>query len=114
MQIDAYTFGRITVNGREYTSDVIIYPGRVDPSWWRKEGHSLHPEDVSDIVKASPDVLIIGTGYFGVMKVPQETLDHLAALGIDVRTGRTGKAVELYNSLREKHGTVIAALHITC
>ncbi|WP_162148668.1 hypothetical protein [Desulfuromonas sp. TF] len=33
MKIDAYSFGRIVVNGREYTSDLIIYPERARPEW---------------------------------------------------------------------------------
>lgn len=34
MIVDDYSFGRIKVGGKEYTSDVIIYPDRVDSSWW--------------------------------------------------------------------------------
>ncbi len=113
MQIDSYSFGRIVINGKIYTSDVIIYPGRVDASWWRKEGHMLQLADLAEALQAKPDVLVIGTGYAGVMRVPRETVDRIAAQGIEVKVERTPMAVEVYNNL---HGakTVIAALHITC
>jgi hypothetical protein len=114
MHIDSYLFGRITVDGRDYTSDVILYPDRVDHSWWRKEGHVFHPEDVPDVLNRPPDILIIGTGYFGVMRVPKETLDELASRGIEVKAMKTAKAVEVYNSFRDQQATVVAALHITC
>jgi hypothetical protein len=113
VHIESYAFGRIVIDGETYTSDVIIYPGRVDPSWWRAEGHLLVPADVAGPLKARPDVLIIGTGYSGVMRVPQETVDRITAQGIDVRVERTTRAVSLYNELQAE-GTVIAALHLTC
>jgi hypothetical protein len=37
--IDKYSFGSITIDGRTYDTDVIIYPERIDDRWWRKEGH---------------------------------------------------------------------------
>ncbi len=111
--VEHYTFGKIKIDGKTYTSDVIIYTERVDASWWRKEGHNLQIEDLTGVVRAGLAVLIIGTGSFGVMKVPKETVSHLEAEGIMVYVERTGKAVELFNEL-QKNKTVIAALHLTC
>lgn len=113
MKIDSYSFGRIVINGKTYTSDVIIYPARVDDSWWRREGHLLQFADLSELLQAKPDVLVIGTGYAGVMRVPRETIDLITAQGIEVKVERTSKAVALYNALQNGR-MVIAALHITC
>jgi hypothetical protein len=113
MKIEHYSFGKIIIDGTVYTSDVIIYPGRVDASWWRKEAHYLHAVDLVDIINARPDVLIVGTGFSGVMAVPEETIRFVESKGIVIRVERTGKAVELYNR-REINRTVIAALHLTC
>jgi hypothetical protein len=113
MQIEHYSFGKIIIEGRTYTSDVIIYPGRVDSSWWRKEGHYLQATDLSAIVEAKPHILIIGTGFWGVMKVPQETVDFLSSKGVETRIEKTGKAIELFNAMGQDT-SVIAALHLTC
>jgi hypothetical protein len=113
MKIDSYSFGRIVINGKTYTTDVMIYPNRVDAAWWRKEGHLLQPADVAEALQAKPDVFVIGTGYAGVMRVPRETVDRIASQGIEVKVERTAKAVALYNELQGAK-TVIAALHITC
>ncbi len=113
MHIDDYRFGNIVIDGKAYTSDVIVYPDRVDASWWRREGHYLQREDLGDIVKASPDIVIIGTGNWGVMKVPEETLDFLASKGIKAYAERTEKAVSLFNS-QPKNKKVIGAFHLTC
>ena len=100
MHIDDYSFGRIVIDKKTYTSDVIIYPNGVDSSWWRKEGHYLQPADLTDIINAKPDVLIIGTGASGVMKVPEETLKFVKSKGIEVHTDITSRAVGLFNKLR--------------
>jgi hypothetical protein len=113
MKLEHYSFGRLTIDGKTYTSDVIIYPGRVDSSWWRKEGHYLQLVDLVDVINANPEVLIIGTGYSGVMVVPKETVSHLESKGIEVHVARSEKAVEMFNKL-QKEKIVIAALHLTC
>jgi hypothetical protein len=113
VKIDSYSFGKIIINGKTYTSDVIIYPTSVDAAWWRKEGHLFHLADVETALQTKPELLIIGTGYAGVMRVPRETIDRIAAQEIEVKVERTSKAVEVYNELQGAR-IVIAALHITC
>ncbi len=113
MKIDSYSFGQIVIEGKKYTADVIVYDNRVDSSWWRKEGHELYPEDITEALKDKPDILIIGTGNVGMMKVPKKTAEYIASRGVDVKVERTGKAVDLFNQLQGKK-SVIAALHLTC
>jgi hypothetical protein len=113
MRITSYSFGSITVDGRTYTSDVIIYPGRVEASWWRKEGHSLQPVDLEGVVRAKPDLLIVGTGSSGMMRVPGETIGFLESRGIEIQVASTTRAVELFNNAPQGK-TVVAALHLTC
>ncbi|MGB9716763.1 MAG: Mth938-like domain-containing protein [Thermodesulfovibrionales bacterium] len=113
MKIEHYSFGTITIDGKTYTSDVIIYPEKVDSSWWRKQGHSLCIADLKDVIPENPEILIIGTGYSGAMVVPEETLSHIRSKGIDVHIARTSKAVELFNRC-QKDKKVIAVLHLTC
>jgi hypothetical protein len=113
MKIERYSFGNITIDGKTYTSDVIIYPERVDSLWWRKEGHNLQAVDLKDVINAKPDILVIGTGAYGVMKVSKETTSYLESQGIKVQIDLTKNAVELFNKL-QKDKIVIAALHLTC
>jgi hypothetical protein len=113
MKIDYYLFGRITIDGKDYSSDVIIYPDRVDSSWWRKEGHRLDKDDLKDILESKPDVLIVGTGAYGTMVVPRETEEFLKKKGIKLIADNTKSACETFNSLSGS-GKVVAALHLTC
>ncbi len=111
--VEGYSFGRIVVDGRTYTRDLIIYPDRVDAGWWRREGHSLAPEDLPEVLQEPPEVLVIGQGSPGLMAVPPETLARLEGAGMRVIVEPTAQAVETYNRLAQDRRAV-AALHLTC
>lgn len=111
--IDAYDFGRIVVDGKAYTGDVIIFPDRVQANWWRKEGHALHIEDIESVLEAKPEVLIVGTGKYGVLKVSAQTREYIESQGIAVIIEPTDKACEVYNTI-SKEKKAVAALHLTC
>lgn len=117
--IEKYDFGLLRVDGKEYRHDVIIYLAgtggerRVDASWWRKEGHRLDKADLNEVVKAKPEVLVVGTGYHGCMKVPKETMEFLKNVGIELYAEPTQEACRKYNELKDIR-KVVAALHLTC
>jgi len=113
MTIESYTFGRIVINGQTYTSDLIIYPHRLDARWWRKEGHRLQPVDLEGVILERPEILVVGTGYFGHLKLPKETSDYLLSQGIEVIAERTQEAWQTYNRLSQSR-KVVAALHLSC
>jgi hypothetical protein len=111
--IDSYSFGRIVIDGRTYTRDVMVTPSGVIPEWWRKEGHSLAPEDLAEVVRAAPEVFVMGCGAHGVLKVPEGTRRWLAEMGMDLVELPTPGAVERYNRLTPEK-KVVAGLHLTC
>ena len=113
MRITAYSFGNISVDDQRYNSDVIIYPDRVEDSWWRREGHRLDMDDLRSVMAARPRVLVVGTGYYGNMKVPDLTRQELESRGVKVHIAPTGEAVDLFNTMRDA-ADVVAALHLTC
>jgi len=111
--IDSYQFGRISVGGRQYTADVIIFPDRVKDNWWRKSGHQLCLEDIADVMAESPEVLIVGTGASGLVEVLPEVRHAADAQGIKLIVEATDKACHTYNQLCRSQ-RVVAALHLTC
>lgn len=114
MRIDAYEFGDVSVDGQHYCNDVIVTPDKVIDDWWRREGHSLHMEDLAAALEAHPEFMVIGTGYYGKMKVPTETRKQLERKGITVVTADTKQAVNEFNQLQQNCARVVAALHLTC
>jgi hypothetical protein len=111
--IDHYRFGRIIIDGITYGSDVLVYPERVDDRWWRQESHRLSLEDVQKVVRAHPRIFVVGTGYFGRMKIDPAVSETLKREGISLVAERTAKACKLYNQLRDT-GMIVAAMHLTC
>jgi len=115
MHIDSYSFGSIRIDGRDYSSDVILLGGDVRGSWWREAGgHVYAAEDFGELLAAAPEVVVLGTGYFGRVKVLEETLTEFADAGSEVVVERTGGAVEAFNRLAAEGRDVAAALHLTC
>ncbi|MCL4466927.1 MAG: MTH938/NDUFAF3 family protein [Chloroflexi bacterium] len=112
-KIDHYRFGEVIIDGRPYSHDVIVYPEGVDDQWWREEGHSLAPGDIWQVLQAAPEVLIVGRGSAGRMRVREETEEMLRKSGIEVIAELTELACDAYNRLRESK-RVVAALHLTC
>ena len=111
--IDSYGFGKIVIDGEKYTSDVIIYPDRVDSSWWRENGHRLSLEDLEGVFAGEPETLIIGTGSLGLMKVPEEVRRSIEERGIKLIVARTKAACGEYTRLCGGE-RVICGLHLTC
>ncbi len=112
--IELYDFGEIVIDGRRYVSDVILLGGEVRSGWWRREGHELAIEDLEEILKFKPEVLVVGTGYSGLMKVPDNLRRQLESLGVRVIVQLTAEACKTYNSLLKSGVKVAAALHLTC
>jgi hypothetical protein len=101
VRIDSYDFGRIIVDGKAYTNDVIIFTGRVKDNWWRKEGHALHIEDIELAVAEKQEVLIVGTGKYGMLNVLPETKEYIESKRIELIVEPTDKTCEIYNKMSE-------------
>ena len=111
--IDSYQFGQVVVNGKRYTSDIIIFPDKVRDNWWRGMGHQLCLEDMTEVLTENPEVLIVGTGVSGLMKVLPEVEKTVIAQGTRLIAETTDKACHTYNELCQSQ-RVTAALHLTC
>ena len=111
--IDSYDFGRIVIDGQRYTTDVIVFPDRVMDGWWRREGHRLHVEDLDEVLRERPEVLIVGTGYSELMRVPNEVRNYVKTMGIELIAQSTREACKTFNRLVQSRRAV-AALHLTC
>lgn len=111
--IDSYSFGNIIIDGNKFTKDLIIYPDHINSSWKRITGHLLAEDNITEILDYKSEVLIIGTGSRGLMKVDDKVKDKLKALGIEFKIKKTAEAVEEYNRIY-KDKKVVCALHLTC
>jgi len=112
--IEYYDFGEIVIDGVRYTRDLIITPKGVIANWWREEGHMLRVKDLKDVLNEDFEVLVIGTGYSGLMKVHPDVLEEMRRRGVEVIVRRTRDACKVHNELCSRGRKVITALHLTC
>jgi len=112
--IEDYGFGKMRIDGKEFTKDLKIINGEVIPNWWRKQGHSVEPADIEDILQADPDVLILGKGKPGMMKSSAPLRELLEQQGIELIEQSTSKALKTFNELTQQGKRVCAGFHLTC
>ena len=96
--IESYNFGRMVIDKKVYASDLIIYSDRIEASRWRRSGHRLYLIDMEHILQEKPEVVVIGTGFMGVMKVEDEVKQHIQKIGISLSVEKTQKAIQTFNT----------------
>ena len=114
MEIQAYSFGHIEIDGTAYRNDVKILGGQVIPDWWRSQGHYVDLKDVSDLLASDADICIFGTGAYGSMRVSKAVKKALKDKGLTVITEKTASACNRFNALTKEGKRLIAGFHLTC
>ncbi|MCP4746594.1 MAG: hypothetical protein GY874_10720 [Desulfobacteraceae bacterium] len=113
--IQKCSFGKMTINGRKYGSDLKIQPnGKIIDTWWRDKGHLIEYNDISDLIAGQPDIIVAGTGVFGMMKICEELKERLSRDGIQLVAKKTKQAAATFNELLGQNKKVAACFHLTC
>ncbi|MFW5730285.1 MAG: MTH938/NDUFAF3 family protein, partial [Desulfonatronovibrionaceae bacterium] len=113
VEIEKYSFGRMVISGQEYREDLKIIQGRVVSGWWRRKGHRVTVQDVLDVFQAKPDILVVGRGRPGLMKVDPELAKALEKENIELVDKGTAKAVQEFNLLAGQGADVAGCFHLT-
>ena len=115
IMIEGYAAGsHMTVGGRRYTHDLKIVGNEINSDWWRREGHRLAAEDVDDILATSPEILVVGTGYAGGMRIAEALRQDLKKKHILLVAEPTAQAVQTFNRMRADGRNAAGAFHLTC
>ncbi len=112
--IEAYEFGRIRVDGREYRKDLKVYPDRIEPDWRREAGHELRVADLPELPERGLTHLVVGCGAHGMLRVTPEAEAWLAGLGLPFTALPTAAAVEEFNRRFATGERVGLVAHLTC
>ena len=111
--IDSYKFGEFVVQGKKFKSNITLIGDKVKEHR-HLQNHELSLDDFTELVNAKPEIIIIGTGAYGVVKPPKEIIEFLEKQGIKVIVEKTGSACKTYNSLLKQGKKVAALMHNTC
>ena len=112
--ITEFSFGRIVVEGQACHNDIKIVQGKLVPDWWRKSGHSVEIEDVQDILDSGSQILVVGTGQPGYMKITDALRRQLQTKNIQLIEEPTAKAIQTFNRLHNEGKQVSAGFHVGC
>lgn len=114
IKIDSCSFGILVINEKTYTEDLIIFPdGEILIPWWRKRGHQLIMDDLKDLIKTAPEVIVAGTGVSGGVKPDKNLETELAKLAIEFIGAPNEDAIRIFNTLASEK-KIGAGFHLTC
>ncbi|MGD8373017.1 MAG: MTH938/NDUFAF3 family protein [Syntrophobacterales bacterium] len=112
--IESYSFGSMTVMGENHRNDLKIIEKQIVGNWWRREGHAVYAEDIDDILYSGAEILVVGTGAYGSMRVTDEAARAIKGRGIELVAVPTKEAATLFNTLVSQGKRVAGAFHLTC
>lgn len=118
MRIDRSEFGSITIDGKTYDHDVTIglsgaVSKRKKKLSKRKYGtsHILSKAEAKHVFEKGSDLLVIGTGQEGNVRLSPGAERYLAKKGVKVLLEPTPEAIQSFN---RSSGHKIALMHVTC
>jgi len=114
-------FGMVKFRDKKYRYDVIVHldesieKRNKDPSK-RKYGtsHKLSAEEVRGLLAEDPDVLVVGCGQYGVLKVGEDAIKLLSTKKVELVDLPTQQAIDEFNRLKNQGRKVTAIVHVTC
>lgn len=123
MRVEDTGFGYVVIDGVRYEYDVVLCgekvlrrPKELSRKYRGLYGHTpLSTEEMKELLNLCPEarIVVIGTGQYGALPVPEEAIREAEKRGKRVIMLRTpevsGKLSELSGE-----GRVLAVIHVTC
>ena len=111
VKINSFRFGSLKINNKNYNNDMAIHwDGELIS---RESTHTVSKSDIIDFLLKGPEVIVIGTGIAGNVKIDKDAENFLKLKNVELIIKKTPEAVEEFNKL-SKDRKVIALLHVTC
>lgn len=119
--IEAFEWGRFVIIGEIHSADgegvgkdICIIDGEVTP-WEARHGHRLDPNMVEPVLGLGIDILVIGNGVYGRIKVRNKTLKKIRDDGVEeILVEKTPDACKSYNQFYHQGKRVALLAHGTC
>jgi len=117
MHVDAYEFGRITIDGVSYDHDVVVEQGTVrkrrkGPSKPHKADFGHTPLTAAEEIPWGAPRLWVGTGAYGSLPVAADLREEARRRGVELLEKPTPELVRLIN--KGLPGDTNLILHVTC
>ena len=110
-------FGEVEIEGRRYTSDVVIEAGRVTkrrkkPSKRYRDEYGHTPLSAGERIPWGGSQLIVGTGASGSLPIMPAVHAEADLRGIEIAAMPTKEALQMLRDVQVED--VYAIVHVTC
>jgi hypothetical protein len=110
-KVDSSYFGSIIIDGNKFDHDVIVDANGLVRQ--RDSSHEFTKRNVEDLLLLDPEVIVIGTGTAGLMKVHPDVEVAAQMNGVEIVAKKTPDAVKEFNKYSKRKRT-IGVFHLTC
>ena len=119
VKIEKVSWGKVKVNGKIYHQVLLIGDQVLERDKDKLETlfgttHQIGNWEEDLLFSKNPDIILIASGWNGVLKVSQNFKARSAKLGIELKVVLTGKVVSKYNQLVSQGKQVNVLIHTTC
>jgi hypothetical protein len=110
--IEGFKFGEISVDGKAYDSDMVVWwDSKVD---YRVKSHEFSLDEFVSLLERKPEAIVVGTGEQENVKVPEEVMQLAEEKNIKLYIDPTAKAIEMFNGLIAQGKKAVLIAHVTC
>jgi hypothetical protein len=117
-RVEKFNFGSIVIEGKKYGYDVLMFPDgsvkRRKGGFWKFGSHAIKKAEIEELLKAGPQVVVIGTGTRSKAKLASDAELMPKEAKIELLALPSREAVEKLNLLAQEGKRVSALVHITC
>ena len=114
--INSTKFGSITINGKTYyevDNYIVFWDGEIK-ELHTSERHLFGRPELEIMLKKNPDMVVVGIGVSGLLRVSEEVRNLCRQKGIELVEMISRGAVEKFNEAFNQRKKVVAFIHITC
>lgn len=112
--INSTSFGSITIDDKKYDHDVIVtWQGKVKEATTEAK-HLISEQEFLKMIFERPEVVVIGTGHDGRLKVSSKVLKFAKEKMVEAVILPTPEAVDKFNNLCKDEKRPVAYIHVTC
>jgi len=123
MKVEDTGFGYVVIDGVRYEHDVVLCgekvlrrPKELSRKYRGLYGHTpLSAEEMRELLNLCPEarIVVIGTGQYGALPVPEEAIREAEKRGKRVIMLRTPEVSSKLSELSGE-GKILAVIHVTC
>lgn len=112
IEINSVKFGEIIIDKKVYYSDMIVWwDGKIE---YQEKTHEFGMDQFLRLLGRKPEIIVIGTGMSGVVKIPEEVEQVAKDKGVEIFKEVSPKAAKMFNAFVAYKKRVVAVIHSTC